>query len=116
MKKPQLVSIVIGLGLITAATQANAQSPIFHIGSDTRAMGQPDCMNRAKFALSETGLKVNITTGNHAAGSGTDVSVLVTCLSLGQRTFIEVVGASLNSSRAEEFRNRVRTIVMGPAS
>jgi hypothetical protein len=116
MNKTCLVSIVIGLGLITSATQASAQSPIFHIGSDTRAMGQADCMNRAKFALSETGLTVNITTGNHAAGSGADVSVLVTCLSLGQRTFIEVVGASLNSSRAEEFRNRVRTIVMGPAS
>jgi hypothetical protein len=116
MNKLRLVAITIGLGLITSATQAMAQSPIFHVGSDTRAMTQADCMNRAKFAMGETGLQVNLTAGSHLGGSGADVSVLVTCVSLGQRTFIEVLGASPVGSKAEEFRNRVRSLVMGPAS
>ena len=116
MKTLRLAAIAIGFGTVTCATAAVAQSPIFHVGSDTRAMSHADCMNRAAFALRETGLQVNLTAGNHTAGAGTDVAVLVTCVALGPRTFIEVVGASLNSSRAEEFRNRVRTIVMGPAS
>ena len=48
--------------------------------------------------------------------NGAGVAVMVTCLSQGQRTFIEVVGTSQNSSAAEQARNRVRTITMGPAS
>jgi hypothetical protein len=116
MKKLRIVAVAIGLGLITSATQALAQGPVFHVGSDTRAMSQANCMSQAKFAIGETGLSTSFTDGLHTAGQGTDVGVLVTCLTLGARTFIEVVGSSLNSSRAEEIRNRVRTIVMGPPS
>jgi hypothetical protein len=76
-------------------------------------------MNDAKFAIGETGLRVSFTSDPHTGGSGSllgaDVAVLVTCLSLGPRTFIEVVGTSLNGRAAEEARNRVRSLVMGPA-
>jgi hypothetical protein len=106
--------------LITSATQAVAQAPAIHVGSDTRAKSQADCMRDASFAITETGLQVSFTSDPHIAGSGTlmgaGVSVIVTCLSLGQRTFIEVVGVSLDGRAAEEVRNRVRTITMGPAT
>jgi len=106
--------------LATSTTQAMAQGPAIHVGSDTRAKSQADCLRDARFAITETGLQVSFTSGPHIAGSGTlaggGVSVLVTCLSLGQRTFIEVVGTSLDSGAAEQARNRVRTITMGPAT
>ena len=105
--------------LIASATQAVAQSPVIHVGSDTRAESVTQCLNDAKFAITETGLKVSFTSGPHIAGAGTldgaGVAVLVTCRPEGARTFIEVVGTSLNSSAAEQARNRVRTITMGPA-
>jgi hypothetical protein len=121
MKKIRLLSMAIGLGLITSITQASAQqSPAIHVGSDTRAKSAADCMRDARFAITETGLQVTFTSGPHIAGSGTldgaGVSVIVTCLSMGQRTFIEVVGVSLNSGAAEQARNRVRTVTMGPAT
>jgi hypothetical protein len=107
--------------LITSATQAVAQqAPAIHVGSDTRAKSADQCMNDAKFAITETGLAVSFTSGPHIGGQGTlegaGVAVVVTCLSQGPRTFIEVVGMSLNSSAAEQARNRVRTITMGPPS
>jgi hypothetical protein len=107
--------------LIASATQAVAQqAPAIHIGSDTRAKSADQCMNDAKFAITETGLQVSFTSGPHVGGAGTlggaGVAVVVTCLSQGARTFIEVVGASVNSSAAEQARNRVRTITMGPPS
>ena len=77
-------------------------------------------MRDANFAITETGLGVTFTSGPHIGGAGTldgaGVAVVVTCLSQGPRTFIEVVGTSLNSSAAEQARNRVRTITMGPPS
>jgi hypothetical protein len=105
--------------LIASATQAVAQqAPAIHLGSDTRAKSADQCMTDAKFAITETGLQVSFTSGPHIAGAGTlggaGVAVVVTCLSQGARTFIEVVGASVNSSAAEQARNRVRTITMGP--
>ena len=107
--------------LIASAPQAVAQqAPAIHVGSDTRAKSEAQCMKDAKFAITETGLRVSFTSGPHIAGAGTlegaGVAVLVTCRSEGARTFIEVVGASPNSSAAEQARNRVRTITMGPAS
>jgi hypothetical protein len=107
--------------LIASGTQAVAQqAPVIHVGSDTRAKSVADCMNSAKFGITETGLSVTFTSGPHIGGAGTlegaGVAVVVTCLSQGQRTFIQVVGASLNSRAAEQARNRVRTITMGPAS
>src|SRR5262249_17755139 len=107
--------------LIASATQAVAQqAPAIQVGSDTRAKSVAECMKEAKFAITETGLQVSFTSGPHIGGAGTlngaGVAVMVTCLSQGQRTFIEVVGTSQNSSAAEQARNRVRTITMGPAS
>jgi hypothetical protein len=107
--------------LIASATQAVAQqAPAIHIGSDTRAKSAQQCMNDARFAITETGLQVTFTSGPHMGGAGTlggaGVAVVVTCLSQGARTFIEVVGASVDGSAAEQARNRVRTITMGPAS
>jgi len=107
--------------LVASVTQAAAQqAPVIHIGSDTRAKSAAECLNTAKFAITETGLNVTFTSGPHIGGAGTlegaGVAVVVTCLTQGQRTFIEVVGASLNSRAAEQARNRVRTITMGPAS
>jgi hypothetical protein len=109
------------LALIASGTQAVAQqAPNIQVGSDTRAKSADQCLNDAKFAITETGLSVNLTSGPHIGGSGTlngaGVSVLVTCLSQGPRTFIEVVGTSLNAGAAEQARNRVRTITMGPPS
>jgi hypothetical protein len=96
------------------------EAPAIHVGSDTRAKSQEEAMRDAEFAIRETGLQVSFTSGPHIAGAGTlndaGVAVLVTCLSVGDRTFIEVVGASLDSGAAEEARNRVRTITMGPPS
>jgi hypothetical protein len=96
------------------------EAPVIHVGSDTRAKSQPEAMRAAEFAITETGLQVSFTSGPHIAGAGTlngaGVAVLVTCLSMGDRTFIEVVGTSLDSGAAEQARNRVRTITMGPAS
>jgi hypothetical protein len=63
---------------------------------------------------------VTFTSGPHIGGAGEldgqGVAVLVTCLPEGSRTFIEVVGTSLDSNAAGETRNRVRTITMGPPS
>jgi hypothetical protein len=77
-------------------------------------------MRDAEFAIRETGLQVSFTSDPHIAGVGTlngeGVAVLVTCLSVDQRTFIEVVGTSLDSGAAEQTRNRVRTIAMGAPS
>jgi hypothetical protein len=107
--------------LIGSAAQAVAQqAPAIHVGSDTRAKSEAECLRDARFAITETGLQVSFTSGIHIGGAGTlegaGVAVLVTCLPQGSRTFIEVVGTSLNSSAAEHARNRVRTITMGPAS
>jgi hypothetical protein len=107
--------------LVTSATQAFAQqAPAVHVGSDTRAKSHADCMRDASFAITETGLQVSFTSDPIIGGAGSlqgaGVAVVVTCLSVGQRTFIEVVGASLNSGAAEAARNRVRTITMGPPS
>ena len=109
------------LALIASATQAVAQqAPVIHVGSDTRAKSAADCMRDANFAITETGLQVSFTADPMIGGAGTlngaGVAVVVTCLSQGGRTFIQVIGASLNSSAAEQARNRVRTITMGPPS
>jgi hypothetical protein len=94
--------------------------PNIQVGSDTRAKSQAEALRDAQFAITETGLRVTFSSGPHIGGAGTlngaGVAVLVTCLSVGQRTFIEVVGTSLDSDAAGQARNRVRTIVMGPAS
>jgi hypothetical protein len=96
------------------------EAPVIHVGSDTRAKSQEEAMRDAEFAIRETGLQVSFTSGPHIAGAGTlngaGVAVLVTCLSVGGRTFIEVVGMSLDSGAAEQARNRVRTITMGSPS
>src|SRR5262245_24445353 len=92
--------------LTASVTQAVAQqAPAIHVGSDTRAKSAATCMHDANFAITETGLQVSFTSGVHIGGTGTlrgaGVGVLVTCLSQGGRTFIEVVGTSLNSGAAE---------------
>ena len=97
-----------------------AQAPVIHVGSDTRGKSQAQALNDAKFAIGEVGLQETFTSGPHIGAAGTlngeGVAVLVTCLSVGDRTFIEVVGISLDSSAAEQARNRVRSIAMGPPS
>ncbi len=75
-----------------------------------------DCINRAKFAMGEVGLHVCGTDGSDVAGCGPKVTVLVTCFPHGPRAFISVVGGSPDPNLAGEFRNRVRSIVMGPAN
>jgi len=94
--------------------------PAIHVGSDTRAKSQAEALRDAEFAIRETGLDVSFTSGPHIGGAGAlngeGVAVLVTCLPEGDRTFIEVVGTSLNSGAAEQARNRVRTITMGAPS
>jgi hypothetical protein len=110
----KVLSLAMAAGMAFMTTHAIGQTPIFHWGSDTRGMSQEDCMKRARFALGEQGLQVNGETGSDVAGAGPDVAVLVTCLSLGQRTYIAVVASSLDSGTAERFRNGVRSIVMGP--
>jgi hypothetical protein len=109
------------LALITSAPPALAQqAPSIQVGSDTRAKSQAECMRDAQFAIRETGLQVSFTSDPHIGGAGTlngaGVAVMVTCLSVGPRTFIEVVGTSLDGGAAEQGRNRVRTITMGPPS
>jgi hypothetical protein len=97
-----------------------AQSPAIHVGSDTRAKSADEALRDAEFAIQETGLAVTFTDGVHIGGAGDldgqGVAVLVTCLPQGSRTFIEVVGTSLDSSAAEDTRNRIRTITLGPPS
>ncbi len=97
-----------------------APAPVIHVGSDTRAKSQEEAMRDARFAIGETGLQVTFTTDIHIGGAGTldgsGVAVLVTCLSLGSRTFMEIVGTSEDSGAAEQARNRVRSIAMGPPS
>ena len=107
--------------LIASATQAGAQqAPFIHVGSDTRAKSAAECMRDANFAITQEGLSVSFTSGPHIGGAGTregaGVAVLVTCLSQGARTFIEVVGTSLNGTAAEHTRNVIRSITMGPPS
>ena len=113
MKNLCFVMATIG---VFAATSAQAAGPAFHWGSDERAMSQQECMKRAKFAMGEVGFTVVGEDGMDVAGSGPDVTVLVTCKTLGQRTFISVVAGSPNSQSAERGRNMVRSLVMGPAS
>ena len=96
------------------------QLPLFHVGADTRAKSQSEALRDTEFAIRETGLQVTFTAHPHIGGAGTltgeRVAVLVTCRPDGSRTFIEVVGTSLDSVAAEETRNRIRTITMGPPS
>src|SRR5262245_11682483 len=96
------------------------QSPVIQVGSDTRAKSQDEALRDAAFAITETGLGVTFTAGPHIGGAGTldgqGVAVFVTCLPQGSRTFIEVVGISLDGGAAEDTRNRIRTITMGPPS
>ena len=112
-----LLCLVLGASVTPAAAD---QAPAIHVGSDTRAKSEAECLKDAKFAITETGLAVTFTSGPHIGGAGTlegsGVAVLVTCLPQGARTFIEVVGTSVNSGAAEQTRNRVRTITMGPPS
>lgn len=112
-----LLCLALGATVTPAAADP---APVIHVGSDTRAKSEAECMKDAKFAITETGLAVTFASGPHIGGGGTlegaGVAVLVTCLPQGARTFIEVVGTSLNSSAAEQARNRVRTITMGPPS
>jgi hypothetical protein len=114
MKALSLWTITIGLGLATT-TQATA-GPAFQWGSDERGMSQQECLKRARFAMGETGLTVAGEDGSDVAGSGSNVTVLVTCKSLGQRSFISVVAGSSDSGLAERTRNSVRSLVMGPPS
>lgn len=106
--------------LSTAAPALADPSPAMHWGSDTRAKSQPQCMTDADFAIRETGLRVTSNGNGSVSGAGeingTGVSVLVTCLSLGPRTWIQVVGTSQDSEAAGQARNRVRTITMGSPS
>jgi hypothetical protein len=115
-----LLPTSLGLAFFAMAAPAQAQAPSIQVGSDTRAKSDAECLKDAKFAITETGLAVTFTSGPHIGGAGTldgaGVAVLVTCLSQGPRTFIEVVGTSLNGDAAGQARNRVRTITMGPAS
>jgi hypothetical protein len=115
MKTLSVLTVTIGLGLAANATQATA-GPAFHWGSDERGMSQQECLKRANFAMGETGLTVAGSDGSDVAGSGPNVTVLVTCKALGQRTFISVVAGSPDSSVAEQTRNSVRSLVMGPPS
>jgi hypothetical protein len=110
----KILYLTATIGLVLTSTQVMAQTPTFHWGNDTRGMSQEDCMKRARFAMGEQGLQVNGETGTDVAGAGPDVAVLVSCVSLGQRTWIHVVASSLDSGTAERFRNGVRSIVMGP--
>jgi hypothetical protein len=110
-----LLLITVSAGLVAFTAAGVAQAPIIHWGSDTRAMSQEECVRRAKFALGEQGLTVTAETPNNALGSGENVSVLVTCLRLRQKTFISVMAASPDGGVAEQFRNSVRSLVMGPA-
>ena len=112
----KLLFVAMTVATALSATHALAQGPIFHWGSDTRAMSQAQCMTNAKFAIGEVGMQVNGETGQDVAGTGPDASVLVTCLSLGERTYISVVGSSMDSAAAERARNLVRSMTMGPAS
>jgi len=112
---------LLGFVLMASATQALAQqAPSVQIGWDTRAKSEAECLNDAKFAITETGLAVSFTTGVNVAGAGSlrgaGVAVLVTCLAQGSRTFIEVLVTSMDSDAAEETHHRLRTITMGPAS
>lgn|GEM_PF-4371240 len=112
---------VLCFALAASVTPALAQqAPSIQVGSDTRAKSEAECLKDAKFAITETGLGVTFTSGPHIGGAGTlrgaGAAVLVTCLGQGARTFIEVVGTSLDGGAAEEARNRVRTITMGPPS
>jgi hypothetical protein len=94
--------------------------PNIHVSSDTRAKSVEEALRDGKFAITETGLQVTFESGPHIGGAGTlngaGVAVLVTCVSVGQRTFIEFVGTSLDPGAAEQTFNRMRTITMGPAS
>ena len=112
MIKTLYVAAMIGTMLTISPTIA--QTPIYHWGNDTRGMSQEQCMKNARFAMGEQGLSVNGETGTDVAGAGPDVAVLVSCVSLGQRTWIHVVASSLDSGTAERFRNGVRSLVMGP--
>jgi hypothetical protein len=111
----------MGLVVTTLAPPAMADpAPVIHVGSDTRAKSQPQCMNDAEFAINSMGLQASRLDDIHVAGSGqfqgAGTSVIVTCLSLGPRTFIEVVGTSVDSGAAENIRNTVRSITMGVPS
>lgn len=112
-----MLCLVLSASLAPALAQ---QAPAIHVGSDTRGKSEAECLKDAKFAITETGLGVTFTSGPHIGGAGplrgAGVGVLVTCLPQGSRTFIEVIGTSLDSGAAEEARNRVRTITMGPPS
>ncbi len=100
------------------ATQAFAQTPSLQWGWDTRAMSQADCLSKAKFAMGEQQPRFQIcgTDASTVAGCGPDVVVAVTCFPVGTRTFINVVGSSLNGDTAGRYRNSVRSLVMGPAN
>ncbi|HEY2195615.1 MAG TPA: hypothetical protein VGH76_25390 [Actinomycetospora sp.] len=97
-----------------------SQAPNIQVGSDTRAKSVDEALRDAQFAIGETGLQVTFNSPPHIGGAGTldgaGVAVLVSCIGVDGRTFIEVVGTSEDAGAAEQARNRVRSIAMGPAS
>ena len=103
MKVFSLALCAIGIGLAVSATPVSAQSTAVHWGFDTRAMSVQECMQRARFAMGEQGLKVDVEDGTAILGIKSDVSVLVTCEGMGSRTYIHVVGASQNGQLAAQF-------------
>jgi hypothetical protein len=111
-----VLAAAVALLTVLPAMQAKADGPNLQFGSDTRQMSNTECLNRAKFAMGEQALGVCATDGSDVAGCGGNVTVLVTCFPVGNRTFISVVGASPDPDTAGRFRNAVRSLVMGPAN
>ena len=99
------------VGLLAGVSQASAQAPSMHWGSDTRPIAASECIRRAQEIIGVKGFQVT-TAGPTVHGQGPNVAVLVECVSIPQGTYILVVGASPDSEIAERTRNEVRIAVM----
>jgi hypothetical protein len=95
-------------------------APSIQVTSATRVNNVEVSLSDAELAITEMGLQVTFESGPHIGGAGTlngaGVAVLVTCLPVDQRTFVEFVGVSLDPGAAEQALHRLRTVTIGPRS
>jgi hypothetical protein len=113
MKKHRLLIMAIAISSgFGVASNALAQAPAMHFGSDFRPKTLARCINHAKFAMQRNNAgQLRMTqSGNAVFGTGPDVSVVVTCTEVNGGVVIQVVAASPDSSIAERYRNEVRIV------
>jgi hypothetical protein len=107
MKGLSLLLITLSAGLVVQTVDQALAGPHVNWNVSARSMSKQDCLNRAKSELGKQGLTLGNETAHVVSASAENVTVVVQCLRLGDRTAITVVAASSDSAVAVQFKNSV---------